>query len=211
MRALVVGAGRLGRTLAQDLLRAGHDVRVLDPGRTRLARLPAGLEGHAIHGSPLERDVLADAVAGCDALAAVSDDDALNAVVALAARRELRVPIAVAVVAGVARAEALAGLGIRIVCPTARTAHELQLTLVRSGIERELELAGETAVYRVELPHRLGGRALGELERRGELVPVALERDGRVLLAAPDLLVQGGDVLYAAAARRDIVTDLTHP
>lgn len=203
MRALIVGAGRLGRTLAADLLRTGHDVRILDTSATRLARVPAVLEGRTIHGSPLERAILEGAVAGCDAVAAATDGDALNAVVGLAARRELGVPIAVAVIASPARAEALADSGIRVVCPTARTAHELQLTLIRSGIESELELAGETAVYRAELPARLGGRALSELERSGELVPIAVERAGRVLLADRDLELHEGDVLHGARVRRD--------
>jgi trk system potassium uptake protein len=211
MRTLVAGAGRLGRTLAADLLRAGHDVRVLDARSTRLGRLPGVLEGRTIHGSALERDVLKGAVAGCDALAAVTGDDALNAIVGLAARRELRVPVAVAVIGNPARAEALAGLGIGVVCPTARTAHEIQLTLVRSGVESELELAGETAVYRAELPARLVGRAVAELERHGELVPVAVERDGRVLLASPDLQLREADVLHLAATHRDLVSDLVRP
>jgi trk system potassium uptake protein TrkA len=173
--------------------------------------LPATLQAPTIEGSPLDHDVLARAAAGCDALAAVTEDDAVNAVVALAARRELRVPTAVAVVGNRARAEALAGSGIRIVCPTARTAHELQLTLMRTGIESELELAGETAFYRVDLPARLSGRRLEELERRGELLPVAVERRGRVLLATPDLELGDGDVLHVAASHHDLVTDLTHP
>ena len=211
MRTLIIGAGRLGRTLAADLLRAGHDVRILDASATRLARLPAVLAGRTIHGSPLERDVLDGAVAGCDALAAVAADDALNAVVGLAALRELQVPIAAAVIASPARAEALAGSGIRVVCPTVRTAHELQLTLIRSGIESELDLSAETAVYRAELPARLEGRALVELGRSGELVPVAVERAGRVLLAASDLELHAGDVLHIAATHRDLVSDLTRP
>lgn len=211
MRTLIIGAGRLGRSLAQDLVRAGQEVRLLDSSRTRLARLPATLQAPTIEGSPLDRGVLAGAAAGCDALAAVTEDDALNAVVALAGRRELRVPTAVAVIGNRGRAEALAGSGIRIVCPTARTAHELQLTLLRTGIESELELAGETAVYRVDLPARLSGRRLEELERRGELLPVAIERRGRVLLATPDLELGDGDVLHVAASHHDLVTDLTHP
>lgn len=211
MRGLIVGAGRLGRTLAEDLLRAGHDVRLLDGADPRATRLPAALEGCTIHGSPLQRDVLAGAVAGCDGLAAVTDDDAVNAVVALAARRELRVPMAIAVIGNRARAEALAGSGVRVVCPTARMAHELQLMLVGTGVESELELAGQTALYRFDVPARLGGRRLAELERRGELVPVAVERDGGVLLATPDLELSHGDVLHVAASHHDLVTDLTHP
>jgi trk system potassium uptake protein TrkA len=211
MKVLLVGASRLGRVLTIDLLHAGHDVRILDASEQRLAALPEPLQRHATHGPPLEHEALASAATGCDALAAVSDDDALNAVVALAARRELRVPAAVAVVGNPARAQALAGLGAQVICPTARTARELHLALVRSGVESELLLGGEAGVYRTEVPARLGGRTVAELERAGELRAVAVERDGRVLLAVRDLELAEGDVLHVAATDRDDVADLVRP
>ncbi len=211
MRTLVIGADRLGRTLARELLQAGDDVRILDASGERLARLPAELEGRSLHGSPLERETLFGALGGCDALAAVTRDDALNIVVALAARRELAVPLVVAVVGNPARAEALQGLGAQIVCPTTRTAREVQRTLERSEIESELDLGSDAAVFRAELPVRLAGRSLAELARPGVIVPLALERDGRILLAAPELRAEAGDILYAAASARDVVTELVRP
>jgi trk system potassium uptake protein TrkA len=211
MRVLVVGAPRLGRLLARELLHAGHEVRILEPSEERLARLPAGLAAATVHGSPMERDALSGALAGCDAIAAVTDDDTVNAVVALAARRELRVPLAAAVIGNTARAEALSGLGAHIICPTARTARDLHLTLVRSGIEGELLFGGELGVYRAEMPVRLAGRTMRNLERPGELLPIAVERGGRALLAVPQLVVAEGDVLHVAALRRDDVADLVRP
>ena len=211
MRVLIVGAQRLGRVLANDLLQRDHDVRLLEASPERLARLPEPLQGRALHGSPLDRETLAGALAGCDALVAVSAEDALNAVVALAARRELRVPLAIAVIGNPARAEALAGLGVHVVCPTARTARELQQMLVRSGVHSELLMDGEAGVYRADLPARLTGRTLGELERPGELIAIAIERDGRVLMAVPDLALVVGDVLHVAAAHRGDVVDLVRP
>ena len=211
MRALIVGADRLGRAVAHELLAAGHDVRVLDRDEDRLSRLPPALEGRSLHGSPLDQDVLEGALAGCDGLAAVTADDALNAVVALAARRELGVPIAVAVIGNPARAEALGGLGVQVHCPTARTARELHSTLTRSTVEQELELGRDGGIYRVEPAARVTGRELGELYRSGELQVVAVERAGRVLLADPSLRVEAGDALHVAAARHDLVSDLAHP
>jgi Trk K+ transport system NAD-binding subunit len=211
MRVLIVGAQRLGRVLAHELLHGDHDVRFLDANEEGLTRLPEALQGRALHGSPLDRETLAGALAGCDALVALSPDDPLNAVVALAARRELRVPLAIAVIGNPARAEALAGLGVHVVCPTTRTARELHQTLVRSGAEGELLMDGEVGIYRADLPARLSGRTLGELERPGELIAIAIERDGRVRMAAPDLALVEGDVLHIAAASRDDVVDLVRP
>lgn len=211
MRALIVGAQRLGRRLAGELLDGGHDVRILDADEQRLALLPASLEGRALHGSPLEHDTLAGALAGCDALAVTTDDDALNAIVALAARRELHVPLAVAVVGNPARAEALAGLGAHVICPTTHTAREIHLTLVRSGIETEILLGAEAAIYRVEVPPRLSGRTVRELDRPGQVLAIAVERDGRALMAVPELTVSAGDVLHVAAIHRDDIADLVGP
>jgi trk system potassium uptake protein TrkA len=211
VRALVVGAGRLGRALAEELLHAGHEVRILEGDGERLARLPATLAGCARQGSPLDRESLAGALGGCDGVATTTRDDALNTVVALAARRQLGVPLAVAVVHGPARAEALVGLGVHVVCPTVRTASELHLALIRSGVESELHLGDEAGVYRIELPARLAGRPLLALGAPGSVVPVALERDGRVLLARPELVTADGDVLHVAAAHHDLVAGLVQP
>jgi trk system potassium uptake protein TrkA len=211
MRFLIVGAGRLGRALAHDLLQAGYDVRVLDDTEERLARLPDRIRDVAMPGSALEHDTLTRALAGCDGVATATRDDAFNAVVALAARHELGVPVAVAVIASPARAESLAGFGAQIVCPTVRTAREAAMALVRSDVDSELQLGSGAGLYRAELPPRLGGRKLEELQRAGELVPVALERGGRLLLAGPGLAVEPGDILHAAASNRALISDLSHP
>ena len=72
MRFLVVGAGRLGRALAHDLLLGGHEVRVLDDTQERLSRLPADLGEHAVHGSALEHETLSRALGDCDGIAAAT-------------------------------------------------------------------------------------------------------------------------------------------
>lgn len=211
MRILIVGADRLGRVLAVDLLHSGHDVRLLDSRSDLLRRLPRDFAGRAVQGSPLNRTTLAGAADGCDAIGCVSDDDNLNAVVALAARRELHVPLALAVIANPRRAEALTGLGARVVCPTTRTAHALHLALIRSGIETEALLGADLAIYRVDIAPRLAGRALSELGPADELLAVAVERGSQMLLATPDLVLQEDDVLHLAATRHDRVRELTRP
>ena len=208
MRVLIIGATRLGRQLAADLLNDGHDVRILDPDPDRLEILTDALTGRTLHGSPLDRETLAGALAGCDALATTTDHDALNAVIAMAARRELHVPLAIALIANPARAEALSGLGIHAISPTTRTAREMHLTIVRSGVESELLLGAEAGIYRAEIPARLSGRAVRDIERPGHVLAIAIERSGRVLLAVPDLVLSEGDVLHVAAVHRDDIAGL---
>jgi Trk K+ transport system NAD-binding subunit len=85
------------------------------------------------------------------------------------------------------------------------------MTLVRSGIETELVLGADASIYRVDAPPRLAGRALSELARGGEIVPVAVERGSRILLAPPDVTLERGDVLHLASTHRDLVTELVRP
>ena len=87
----------------------------------------------------------------------------------------------------------------------------MHLALVRSRIESELHLGAEAGVYRIELPERLAGRPLRELGDPGAVLPIALERDGRVLLARPELVTTAGDVLHVAAAHHDLVAELVEP
>jgi Trk K+ transport system NAD-binding subunit len=70
---------------------------------------------------------------------------------------------------------------------------------------------GEVGVYRADLPARLSGRTVGELERPGALIAIAIERGGRILLPVPELAVAEGDVLHVAATRRGDVVDLVRP
>ena len=211
MRVVILGAERLGRVLALDLLQAGHEVRLLEQRRELLAALPREFEGRVINGPPLHRATLADAVAGCDGIAAVSSDDCLNAVVALAARREFHVPSTIALIGNPRRAEALNERGVYVICPTTRTARDIRLALDRSGVETELLLGDGLAIYRTEVPPRLADRTLAELHRPGELAPLALERAGHTLMAAPELTILYGDVLHVLARSRDDVADMMRP
>ena len=60
-------------------------------------------------------------------------------------------------------------------------------------------------------PPRLAGRTLAELQRPGELAPLAVERAGHTLMAAPELTIASGDVLHVLARSREEVADMVRP
>lgn len=75
MRALITGAtGFVGRSLVEDLLDRGHDVRVLAPDvRKARAMLP---EAVAVHpGSPVDRDSVRDASSGADTIFQLAESE----------------------------------------------------------------------------------------------------------------------------------------
>ena len=100
MRVIVVGAGKVGKHIAGDLSRAGHDVLVLDVDRRVIDSAKGsdetpGVEfrvADACEVSQLE----AAGLAGADVVAAVTGDDEDNLVVSLLAKQEFGVPRVVA-------------------------------------------------------------------------------------------------------------------
>jgi trk system potassium uptake protein TrkA len=100
MRIVVVGAGKVGKHMAADLSRGGHEVLVLDVSREVIERakssdLYPGVEfriADACEVTQLEEAGLART----DVVAAVTGDDEDNLVVSLLAKQEFGVPRVVA-------------------------------------------------------------------------------------------------------------------
>lgn len=87
MRILVVGAGRMGFSLAQQLDAEGHEVYVVDPDAARVEAVRARLDVMAIQGSGCSIGTLRDfGVGGADLLLAVSGSDEVNIVSCLVAK-----------------------------------------------------------------------------------------------------------------------------
>ena len=100
MRIIVVGAGKVGKHMATDLSKAGHDVLVIDVSRevveqARKSQEHVGVEfrvADACEVSQLEEAGLSKA----DVVAAVTGDDEDNLVVSLLSKQEFAVPRVVA-------------------------------------------------------------------------------------------------------------------
>jgi trk system potassium uptake protein TrkA len=93
MYIIVVGCGRVGSDLAGRLSRQGHDVTVIDYVGSSFKHLDPEYRGRTIEAEPLAEGVLKKAgVEHADALAAVTNSDTTNAVVAHVARAVFNVP-----------------------------------------------------------------------------------------------------------------------
>lgn len=132
MYAIIAGCGRVGSTMAKQLVSEGNDVVVIDkdPGAFRL--LGADFPGRCVVGAAIDWAVLREAgIEGADAFASTTGGDNTNIVCALIAARAFEVPCAVARVYDAGRARVFARLGLRTVCPT-RQAQIMMLDAVRT-------------------------------------------------------------------------------
>lgn len=88
-RVMIIGAGRIARTLAVMLIRAGVNVKVIEKDRDRCEDMAQLLNGDsiAIYGDGTNVDLLAqEGVASADVVVCLTEDDKLNLMMALLAK-----------------------------------------------------------------------------------------------------------------------------
>ena len=113
MRAVIVGCGRVGATMARALETGGHDVTIVDLVTKAFDRLPAAFRGNAVRGDGTDEDTLRRAGAeGADLFLALTEGDNRNIMAAQLAREALGIERVYAKVNDPVRAQAYAELGI---------------------------------------------------------------------------------------------------
>ena len=138
MFILIVGAGRVGSTVAKWALREGHEVSVLDEDPLSHERLDTGMDdtwenlgGQYTVGTALEIEALeAAGIARADVFIASTDGDNTNLVVSQIAQRRFRVPKVIVRVLDPLRAEWYREQGLQTVCPTAVAIEMLEQAVV---------------------------------------------------------------------------------
>lgn len=207
MKTIVLGCGRLGSELAGRLHRRGHQVTIIDQTAESFNRLPPDFQGRTICGDYLSSEVLNSAdLAHADSLAAVTDDDSVNAVVAQVARAVYHTPNVVVRNYDPALLPVLATFGFQIVSSSSWGAQRIEELLDSPRISTVFSAGnGEVEIYELFVPDRWNGKLLGDLlAKTTECVVVALTRSGHAMLPGPDAILQTGDILDVSATASGI-------
>jgi trk system potassium uptake protein TrkA len=202
VHVVVVGCGRVGSGLAATLVSQGHTVAVIDRKPQAFRRLPDGFAGETIVGVGFDRDRLVDAgIERADALAAVTNGDNSNILVARTAREFFGVERVVARIYDQRRAAIYERLGISTVA-TVGWAIERVLRRIEpdaAGVEWIDPSARVCLVERL-VPPGWAGHPLVGIEGDGVARVMALTRFGVAQIVSPAVLAQEGDVVWAAVA-----------
>ena len=119
MKAIVIGCGRVGSAVAQQLQGSGWDVTVLDENEDALGRLGESWTGEFVVGHGMDLKLLKEGgIEEADAVVVTTDGDNTNVVIAQAAQKLFQVPEVVVRILDPARAEFYSTHGLNVVCPT---------------------------------------------------------------------------------------------
>jgi len=202
MSVIVVGCGRVGSELAFILGRRGRDVTVIDHVGSSFSHLDPAYRGRTIEAEPLAEGVLEKAgIREAQALAAVTNSDAVNAVVAHVARTVYGVPNVVARNYDPRWRALHEAMGLQSVSSTAWGAQRIEELLESTRLRAVFSAGnGEVELYEVAVPERWAGRTLAQLVDGIACSPVSLTHGGRASLPEPGRVLAAGDVVHVAAA-----------
>ena len=132
MKALIIGCGRVGSSIALQLDREGWDVVAVDEKEEALSRLGSHWNGGFIVGHGMDVDVLRSAgIEEAEAVVVATNGDNTNLVIGQVAQKRFDIQCVVVRVLDPARADFYESLGLRTVCPT-KTAIEVLTDAVRA-------------------------------------------------------------------------------
>jgi trk system potassium uptake protein TrkA len=200
VHVVIVGCGRVGSGLARILEEAGHTIAVVDKAPSAFRRLHPGFEGTTVVGVGFDRDRLHDAgIERADALAAVTNGDNSNILIARVARETFGIERVVARIYDPRRAAIYERLGITTIATVQWTTDRVLRRLVSDAADVDWTDPSARVVL-VERPVAPGwaGRRLSDIDIAGLARVVAVSRLGVGSVPTDDLVTQEGDVVYVS-------------
>ena len=180
---------------------------VVDRKADAFLRLGDDFSGQTIVGIGFDPDILVAAgIERASALAAVTNGDNSNIMIARVARERFAVQSVVARIYDPKRSEIYERLGIATVATVKWTAERIMRRIVadRPAVEWTDPSAEMVLVERIVGDAWVGERS--SVLDGGPAKVVGLRRYGKAMLASDDVLVQQGDVLYLAVMNAEIAS-----
>jgi trk system potassium uptake protein TrkA len=200
MKIIIMGCGRLGEQLSRLLVENGHAVSVIDYDPKALARLGSETKVKKVEGVGFDREVLIEAgIREADGFVATSASDNVNIIAARIARNIFYVPKVIARLYDPRRAEIYRRLGLITLSSTSWAAERIRELLTHAELDSVMAFGkGEVAVINIEAPPLVVGRTVKHLSMPGEIMVVAITRQGQAILPTLGTEVQKGDTLHLA-------------
>lgn len=201
---IIVGCGRVGSQLATLLSQEDNNVTVIDKDQNSFANLGRDFNGAKVRGIGFDEETLIKAgIETCDVVAAVTQSDNTNLMIAEVADKLYQVNHVVCRLYDPRYEQAFTQLGIDFACGTTLVTEALY-SKVAAGHESYVSTFGDCEILRFSLDLRAFGRKsirVSEIERPHGIRITAFMRAGGVTssIPTPDSLLYQGDTIMAVA------------
>jgi trk system potassium uptake protein TrkA len=195
----------VGATLAYRLCQKGHEVTVVDQSAAAFNSLHPNFRGRTIEGEVLSRDVLHRAgIEKADGLAAVTNSDATNAVVARVAQEEFHVPNVVVRNYDPRWRPVLEAFDLQIISSASWGAQRIEEMLTGAVLQTVFSAGnGEVEIYEYHIPEAWAGQPVHALFE-GQCRAISITRAGKAMFAECDMPLETGDIVHFSATYEGI-------
>lgn len=216
MKIIVVGAGKVGYSVAQRLVQDEHDVYVIEQSPERIKNLENSLDVSLVQGNgsslPLLREIGMDDVG---MLIAVTDSDEVN-LLACAVAKIAGIPRTIARVRDndyldAANKKVQDSLGVDLIInPEMVTAHEIMHVLqTPAALDVEDYASGAVRLMEFKMRHNVSycGQTLKDITFPPSVLVVGILRNGEMIIPHGNSQLQTGDNVFFLGAR-DSIADI---
>ena len=210
MHTVVVGAGRIGTSVARWLVSARHEVSVIDPDRSRCSALDDQLGSITVAGRGTDASVLSRAGTNrAEAFIVTTSHDDINLAAAQLAKHKFSVPRTISVVNSPEHTSLFRSLGIDVTIDVT----ELVLSHVQQGISSHglvrlmpVSNNNEQSIVCIKIPPGAGnnGRTVKDIQLPDNtILSLVIGRDGNAAIPKDDTLIRPGDEVIAVTTAQE--------
>jgi trk system potassium uptake protein TrkA len=196
---IIAGGGRVGSHLAKILEPSGKDIVVIEKNQQVCEKLSSEVNALVICGDASDKKTLEEAkIQMADVFVAVTGNDNENIVACQLAKYSYKVPLVLARVEDMNRAQMLRGMGIDlIVSPAHVAAMVFENAIALPGTTSIL--ISETITRAVEVTvseeSKVRGKRIRDLALPLECVFAAIYRGGKLIIPHGDTALKSGDII----------------
>lgn len=219
MKIVIIGGGKIGFSLAEELAGENHDIVIVDCDKEKVKNFSEVLDVMTVlgNGAAMDTQRIAD-VDESDLLIAVTAQDELNILACIVARK-LGCPNTIARVRNLDYSEQLYlltdELGLSMVInPELLAAQEIfRLLQIPAFIKRDTFAKGRAEIVELELGggNPIIGLSLAEMSSklRVRVLVCAVVREGEIFIPDGNFVLREGDKIYVTAPA-SVLVELTH-
>jgi len=196
-----VGCGRVGSILAKYLAVEGHNVVVVDKDSRSFRRLGSTFNGLTIEGFGFDEEVLKQAgIEKADALAAVTDLDNTNMMIAEMTTKLFDVPRVITRLYNPEKEKTYQQLGLNYVCGTVLTAEKILDKIVEDYV-RHVSVGADAEIIEFEASKILDSKRIEEMEISDEIKVSAIVRRGESIIPEAGFQIKENDLIICVVKR----------
>ncbi len=214
MNVIVVGIGKVGYTVAEQLVAENHDVTVIDTNENVLSNTIEDLDVRGVHGNGASRKVLIEAgITECDLLIALTGVDETNLLCCLLANK-LGANGTIARVRNPEYNEDIRlikdSLGLSMSVNPEKEAAEEMFRILRFPSAKNVDIFAKGKVDLVSLVANsrcnMCGRSIKDIfsKVRSEALICAIERDNEIIIPNGDTVICENDTIALLAEPKEI-------